>query len=188
MKLIKLTDRMISILGLALFGALLGFSLFSTVYFTTEYQEIPYAKGDIFLVVLAVCALGLFCMDWICRWVLKEEERQVRRIRILLGLVLFYTLCFCVLWAKGACCIPVGDQASVCTAASGFRCGDYSMLTKDSYEKYLFIHPHQLGLTALIELIFACFGNGNFQAFEYLNCLGAVVCVYSGKQQAAKSR
>lgn len=38
MKLIKLTDRMVSILGLALFGALLGFSLFSTVYFTTEYQ------------------------------------------------------------------------------------------------------------------------------------------------------
>ncbi len=180
MKLIKLTDRMVSILGLALFGALLGFSLFSTVYFTTEYQEIPYAKGDIFLAVLAVCALGLFCMDWICRWVLKEEERQEKRIRILLGLVLFYTLCFCVLWVKGACCIPVGDQASVCTAASGFRCGDYSMLTKDSYEKYLFIHPHQLGLTALIELIFACFGNGNFQAFEYLNCLGAVLCVYSG--------
>lgn len=51
---------MISILGLALFGALLGFSLFSTVYFTTEYQEIPYAKGDIFLVVLAVCTLDFF--------------------------------------------------------------------------------------------------------------------------------
>ena len=179
MKLLRLADRTISILGLLLFGALTGFSLFFTVYFSTSYEEIPYEMGDIVPMVLAVCAFGLFCMEWITRWILKEDSKE-KRIRILLGLVLLYTLCFCVLWVKGAGCIPVGDQASVCTAAEGFRNGDYSMLTQDSYEKYLFIHPHQLGLTALIELIFACFGNGNFQAFEYLNCLGAVLCVYSG--------
>ncbi|NBK92220.1 hypothetical protein D5278_09600 [bacterium 1XD21-13] len=179
MKLLRLADRTISILSLLLFGALTGFSLFFTVYFSTSYEEIPYETGDIVPMVLAVCALGLFCMEWISRWILKGDDQE-KRIRILLGLVLLYTLCFCGLWVKGAGCIPVGDQASVCTAAEGFRAGDYSMLTQDSYEKYLFIHPHQLGLTALIELIFACFGNGNFQAFEYLNCLGAVLCVYSG--------
>lgn len=54
------------------------------------------------------------------------------------------------------------------------------MLTIDSYEKYLFIHPHQLGLTALIELTFALFGNGNYVAFEYLNCVGASVTLYAG--------
>lgn len=180
MKLQKLADRMVSILGLILFGTLTGFSLFFTVYFSTSYEEIPYEKGDIFPMVLAVCALGLFCMEWISRWILKEKDKQEKRVQILLAAVLLYTLCFCVFWVKGAGCIPVGDQASVCTAAEGFRNGDYSMLTQDSYEKYLFIHPHQLGLTALIELAFAFFGNGNFQAFEYLNCLGAVLCVYSG--------
>lgn len=179
MKLLRLADRTISILGLILFGALTGFSLFFTVYFSTSYEEIPYEMGDIAPMVLAVCAFGLFCMERIAGWVLKGDKGE-KRIRILLGLVLLYTLCFCVLWVKGAGCIPVGDQASVCAAAEGFRNGDFSMLTQDSYEKYLFIHPHQLGLTALIELIFACFGNGNFQAFEYLNCLGAVLCVYAG--------
>ena len=54
------------------------------------------------------------------------------------------------------------------------------MLTMDSYERYLYIHPHQLGLTALIELIFAVFGSGNHMAFQLLNCVGAAVCVYSG--------
>lgn len=180
MKLQKLADRTISILGLILFGTLTGFSLFFTVYFSTSYEEIPYEKGDIFPMVLAVCAFGLFCMEWISRWILKEERSRERRIRILLALALFYTLCFGILWVKGAGCIPVGDQSSICTAAEGFRNGDYSMLTRDSYEKYLFIHPHQLGLTALIELVFVLFGNGNFQAFEYLNCLGAAVCVYAG--------
>lgn len=180
MKLQKLADRTISILGLILFGALTGFSLFFTVYFSTSYEEIPYEKGDIFPMVLAVCAFGLFCMEWFTRWILKEEGRREKRIRILLALALLYTFAFCVFWVKGAGCIPVGDQASVCAAAEGFQNGDFSMLTQDSYEKYLFIHPHQLGLTALIELIFAFFGNGNFQAFEYLNCLGAVLCVYSG--------
>lgn len=180
MNLQKLADRAISIFGLVLFGTLTGFSLFFTVYYLITYEEIPYEKGDIFLLVLAVCTLGLFCMEWIAGWILKDEDRQEKRIHMLLSLVLLYTLCFCILWVKGAGCIPVADQASVCRAAEGFQNGDYSMLTRDSYEKYLYIHPHQLGLTALIELIFAFFGNGNFQAFEYLNCLGAVLCIYSG--------
>ncbi len=180
MKLVKLADRGISVLGLMLFGALTGFSLFFTVYFTTQYEEIPYEMTDIFPMVLAVCAFGLFSIHMVSRWILTEEKQQEKRIRMLLLLVLLYTFCFCVLWVMGAGCVPVGDQKSVCTAAEGFRNGDFSMLTRDSYEKYLFIHPHQLGLTALIEVVFALFGNGNFQAFEYLNCLGAVLCVYSG--------
>lgn len=180
MRLLKLADRTVSVLGLLLFGALTGFSLFFTVYFTTQYEEIPYEMTDIFPMVLAVCAFGLFCMYKISCWILKEDGQQEKRIRFLLGAVLLYTLVFCVLWVIGAGCVPVGDQKSVCTAAEGFRNGDYSMLTRDSYEKYLFIHPHQLGLTALIEVVFAFFGNGNFQAFEYLNCLGAALCIYSG--------
>lgn len=180
MKLQKLADRMISILSLVLFGTLTGFSLFFTVYYLTSYEEVPYEKGDIFPLVLVMCAFGIFCMEWMSGRILKDKNRQEKRIRILLGLVLLYTLCFCTLWVKGSGCIPVADQASVCRAAEGFRNGDYSMLTLDSYEKYLFIHPHQLGLTTLIELVFSLFGNGNFQAFEYLNCFGAVLCVYSG--------
>lgn len=181
MKLQKLADRVVSVLGLLLFGTLTGISLFTTVYYTTKYEEIPYQKSDIFLVVLLVCALLTFLMYQASRWILQKENPE-KWIRILLGAVLLYTAVFCVLWVMGACCIPVGDQASVCTAAEGFCTGDYTMLTRDSYEKYLFIHPHQLGLTALIELIFAVFGVGNFQAFEYLNCLGVVFCVLSGYQ------
>lgn len=180
MKLLKAADRTVSVLGLLLFGALTGFSLFTTVYFKTTYEEIPYQMGDILPLVLVICALAVWAMYGISGWILKKEEGQERRIQILLGLVLAYVLVFTVWWVLAAKCIPVGDQASVCTAAEGFRTGDYSMLTMDSYERYLYIHPHQLGLTALIELVFAIFGNGNHMAFQLLNCVGAAVCVYSG--------
>lgn len=180
MKLLNLADKTVAGLGLFLFGLLTGVSLFTTEYFSIQYEEIPYRKPDLFFLVLLVCAFLLFFMYQAAKWILKEEEKQEKRIRLLTVLVMLYTLIFGVLWVVGACCIPVGDQASVCTAAEGFRCGDYSMLTRESYEKYLFIHPHQLGLTALIELVFALFGNGNFKAFEFLNCLGATLCVYSG--------
>ncbi len=179
MKLLKLADRTVSLLGIFLFGILTGVSLFSTIYYSTQYNQPPRQIGDLFFVVLAVCGTLLFFMYRASEWIRKGKDPE-KWIRILLVLVLSYTLCFCVLWVIGAGCIPVGDQLSVCRAAEGFQNGDYSMLTKDSYEKYLFIHPHQLGLTALIELVFAVFGNGNFRAFEFLNCLGAVLCVYSG--------
>lgn len=180
MKLLRAADRTVSVLGLLLFGVLAGFSLFTTVYFKTTYEEIPYQTGDILPLVLALGALAVWLMHQVSGWILKKEEGQEKRIRILLGAVLLYALVFTVWWVFAAKCIPVGDQASVCKAAEGFRNGDYSMLTMDSYERYLYIHPHQLGLTALIELVFVVFGNGNHMAFQLLNCVGVLVCIYSG--------
>ena len=180
MKLLKLADRTVSVLGLILFGVLTGFSLFLTSYFALTYEEIPHTKGDIFPLVLLICGLLTFLMYRFSGWMLKKEEGQERRIRILAGAVCLYALVFGIWWVGAAKCLPLGDQNSVCTAAAQFREGNYEMLTIDSYEKYLFIHPHQLGLTALIELTFALFGNGNYVAFEYLNCVGAAVTLYAG--------
>ena len=179
-KVLKAADRTVSVTGLLLFGALTGFSLFSTVYFATTYEEIPYQKSDIVPLVLLLCSLAVWILYRVSQWILKKEEEAEKRIRLLLCLVLLFVLGFGIYWVFASKCIPLGDQASVCTAAEGFRQGDYSMLTMDSYERYLYIYPHQLGLTALIELVFLLFGNGNYLAFEILNCFGAAVCVYSG--------
>lgn len=180
MKLLKLADRTVSVFSLLLFGVLTGVSLFLTSYFAPTYEEIPYTKVDIFPLVLLFCGCFLFVMRGITGWILKKEEGQERRIRLLTGAVCLYTLLFGIWWVGAAKCLPLGDQNSVCTAASQFLDGNYEMLTIDSYEKYLYIHPHQLGLTALLELTFALFGNGNYLAFEYLSCIGATVTVYAG--------
>ena len=85
MKLLKLADRTVSVLGLILFGVLTGFSLFLTSYFALTYEEIPHTKGDIFPLVLLICGLLTFLMYRFSGWMLKKEEGQERRIRILAG-------------------------------------------------------------------------------------------------------
>ncbi len=180
MKLLKLADRTVSVLGLILFGVLTLCSLFLTSYFAPTYEEIPYTKVDIFPLVLIFCGCFLFLAHKISAWILKKEEGQEKRIRLLTIVVCLYTLVFGIWWVGAAKCLPLGDQNSVCVAASQFLNGNYEMLTIDSYEKYLFIHPHQLGLTALLELTFTLFGDGNYLAFEYLSCIGAVLTVYAG--------
>ena len=72
MKLLKAADRTVSVLGLLLFGALTGFSLFTTVYFKTTYEEIPYQMGDILPLVLVICALAVWAMYGISGWILKK--------------------------------------------------------------------------------------------------------------------
>ena len=74
MKLIKAADRTVSVLGLLLFGALTGVSMFTTVYFRTTYEEIPYQKGDILPLVLVCCALAVWLMYGVSAWILKQEE------------------------------------------------------------------------------------------------------------------
>ena len=62
MKLLKLADRTVSVLGILLFGILTGLSLFSTIYYSTQYNEPPRQISDLFFVVLVVCATFLFFM------------------------------------------------------------------------------------------------------------------------------
>lgn len=180
MRLRKAADRTVSILGLGLFGVLTGFSLFLTSRFALSYEKIPRTTGDIFPLVLLICGCLTFVMYRISEWMLREEERQERRVRILAGAVFCYALLLGVWWVGAADVVPAGDQASICTAAEQFRNGNFEMLTIDSYEKYLYIYPHQVGLTAVMEVVFRLFGDGNYMAFEYLNCLCAALTLYFG--------
>ena len=93
MKLQKAADRVIAVLGLALFGVLTGFSLFFTSYFALTYEEIPYQMTDLLPLVLALSGIAVWILHLITGWMLNgEERRQERRIRILLGLVLVLSL------------------------------------------------------------------------------------------------
>lgn len=178
MKLLKAADRTVSVLGLILFGVLTGFSLFLTSYFAETYEEIPYTKVDILPLVLLICGLLTWLMYRASEWMLRDAQKQDQRIRILAGAVFLYALLFGYVWVHIADVVPAGDQASICTAAEQFQNGNFEMLTMDSYEKYLYIYPHQVGLTAVMELVFWVFGNGNYMAFEYLNCLFAALALY----------
>lgn len=104
MRLRKAADRTVSILGLGLFGVLTGFSLFLTSRFALSYEEIPRTTGDIFPLVLLICGCLTFVMYRISEWMLREEERQEQRVRILAGAVFCYALLLGVWWVGAARC------------------------------------------------------------------------------------
>lgn len=83
-------------------------------------RKSPTQRGIIFPLVLLICGLLTFLMYRFSGWMLKKEEGQERRIRILAGAVCLYALVFGIWWVGAAKCLPLGDQNSVCTAAAQF--------------------------------------------------------------------
>lgn len=62
---------------------------------------------------------------------------------------------------------PVDDQIQVCSAASLFNQGNFINLERGGYVN---LYPQQLGLIAYIQVIYRIFGDGNFFAFQVINC------------------
>lgn len=75
------------------------------------------------------------------------------------------------LWIISVDRIPVGDQAFIYGGASYFMEGMYSFLGKGGYCD---MWPQQLGLIALIELLFRFVGPYNYFAFQQI-CVGMTV-------------
>ena len=80
-------------------------------------------------------------------------------------------------WIGSSAHVPVGDPAFIYGGASYFIEGDYSLLSTGGYHS---MHPHQLGLTALCELLFKVVGAYNYRAFEMMNLIFALGSVYLG--------
>ena len=173
-----LAAGILHVLGILLFVLLSVTSLVFTRFFQADYaQEKPFNQIDFFpltlfgAVILAVLAL------WIGSWLIRNEEKAERNLRILLAAVLVWTLAAGLLWVGIARSVPVSDQNMIYTSAQRFLEGNYGRLT---YGKYLYYYPFQLGLTAWEALVLSVFGSGNYQALQVFNVLGTVLCVYAG--------
>lgn len=80
-------------------------------------------------------------------------------------------------WIWSADRVPVGDQAYIYGGASYFGEGNYAFLTEGGY---CFMFPYQLGLIALVELLFVFVGAYNYFAFEVVCAVMAVAIVGIG--------
>ena len=140
-----------------------------TRYFSKDYQgEIPHNRFD-FLSLQIALLLGMLLLISVKR-ILKEEARRERNLRLLLIIVLGWSLIFGTVWVLLARSEPVSEQIMVVTSAQRFLEGNYGRL---EYGKYLFYYPFQLGLAAWEELVFRIFGANNVTAFQLLNAMGA---------------
>ena len=177
-KLETLSIRVLQILGIALFILLCVTSVLFTRFFPAAYEaEIPYNQVDFFLLTcLGMGVMGILAV-WLGRFLTDKEEKAEKNLKILLAIVLLWTLAAGLLWIGLAKSTPIADQAMVYSSAQRFLEGNYGRL---EYGKYLYYYPLQLGLTAWESLILFIFGTDNYQAIQIFNVLGSVLSVYAG--------
>ncbi|MBO5057650.1 MAG: glycosyltransferase family 39 protein [Lachnospiraceae bacterium] len=139
-------------------------SLLRTTYFDL-YRDMETAlyKWDNPALVLAggvVCLVLLFCL-----WK-KEKVNQIR----LNGLSVWFGGILSLVIVLLFRCEVVCDSEIVSDIALEFMKGNYAAFSQG---EYLYRYPFQLGITALLELIYSIFGAENFITFQIIN----VVCI-----------
>lgn len=175
-RIYRLAVGVVRTVGVVLSATLLLFAARYTAFVLPGGREYPLTVHDslwknllaVLVVLLAVVLL------------LAGEKRltAVRRYRIS-NLAALLAVCWVLgagfWWVQSAVRLPLGDQAYVYGAASYFLEGNYGFLAPPG--GYLAMYPHQLGLVALMEVLFKVAGAYNFHAFEMLCVLyGGAVC------------
>lgn len=95
----------------------------------------------------------------------------------LLGITLAAVLAEGFWWVCAVDHIPQGDQLNLYAYSSYMMDGNYVFLEKANY---FGMYPHQLGLAAIMELLFTVTGPLNYRAFQIVNVLFAAGIVFWG--------
>ena len=163
-------------------GILSVYSLLFTEEFTANHtEELKVVKDPIFLSLLAVI-LVIALLFYAVRFLFYEEKHRKRNIRILLIFTCVYVAVFGFAWAFLCKYQAMWDAQRVSWFANFFANGTGELTGNDI--DYIASYPHQLGLIAIEEFLYRCFGWENYKAFQFLNALGAAGIVYVGHKLA----
>lgn len=177
-KLHILANGVVRVVGAIIFVILTWYAFRYTQYMIPGGAETPIEirdsmKSNIFVSVVLV---GLFV------GLLELEKRvsariQWRAMQVTLLVAMLWIGVTGMWWIQAVDRIPTGDQAFVYGGASYFLEGDYVFLESGGYCS---MYPHQLGLIALVELLFLFVGPLNYFAFQVICVLFTVGIVYMG--------
>ncbi len=122
--------------------------------------------------LLAFCAV--LALAWLLQWAVLRGEEAVRRKRVR-RIAMAVTVLIGILsavWVSVCHITPVWDQMQVYLDAMDFKVGNFRDMTG-----YIYMCPHQYGLTFLYE-IFLAFGGG-YRLLQYINVLMLMCTVWS---------
>lgn len=168
----------IRVVGAGIFLYLTYYSLRYSQYMFPGTREFPIDMKDnpayniLAAGVLFAAVFGLLHLEK------KLTERcKFWAERIFLVISLLWMACCSFWWISSLDRQPVADQAFIYGGASYFLEGQFSFLKKNGY---CGMHPYQLGLIALVELLFLTVGTYNYFAFQIICAVLAVGIVFLG--------
>lgn len=155
------------ITGSLIFLMLAWYAMRYTQYISQYRDELPVNNRDFMLKNLLVLTGVLIAFLMF----LKIEKRISDQVqawgrRIMLSVMIIWFGTAGLLWITSVDRIPIGDQAFIYGGASYFIEGGYFFLEKGAYCDMC---PHQLGLMALVELLFRVVGTYNYFACQLIN-------------------
>lgn len=146
------------------------FSLFQTTYMELYLDtEKPLYKADspLLLLFFALVFIVLFAFILLKFQISAGFCSSLEKTSLIFSVILCLLIIF--IYRVNVAC----DSKALSNIAISFLHGDYSSLFGDDY---LVHYPHQLGMTALIEIIYFIFGVENFTVLQLLN-IGAIFSV-----------
>ena len=176
--LYALGNLVVRIVGCVIFLCLARYSFRYTQYMLPGGRELSVdvldsRSGNI--LGLAVAAGIMAVLLLVERYVDRGLQYILCRCSLVLTLVWFTVAG--MWWIGSSAHIPVGDPAFIYGGASYFIEGNYDFLSTGGYHS---MHPHQMGLTAIYELLFRVVGTYNYHAVEMLNLFFALGSIYLG--------
>lgn len=178
-KSMSLKEKMIYLLTLVyllpffiLIAANMLFSMFQTTYMDLYLDtEKPLYKSDhpILLIVLVLFLIAGLTYCFKKKEITTEICSAFEKFSLIWAA--FISLFIIFLFRVRVAC----DSAYLSDIAIDFLNGDYSSLTGNGY---LVHYPHQLGMIALLEVIYAVFGIENYTVLQFLNVIAIVSTIY----------
>lgn len=169
-----LANWVVRIVGCLIFLFLTWYSMRYTQYISPGWLESPENMADsvgknlLFLLVAFSAYVGLFFLE---RKLSDKAQKGIRRT--ILTLLCLWIGAFGLWWITVVDRQPVGDQAFIYGGASYFMEGSYSFLQENGY---CGMYPHQLGLIALMEVLFHIVGPLNYFAFQVI-CVETAIAI-----------
>lgn len=170
--LYQISGKVLVALSLVLFSILAVMNLLMSTYFDATYAEKPKFRLDniALFVVLSVITILVFMMAD------KKQAIEKASPKKLLAILGVYTIILGVCWVFASCNYPVADRAFVAKIPAEFISGNYSSL---GIGNYLYKYPYQLGIIALVELVYRVTGSTNYMSIEVLNVFAVIVVFYA---------
>ena len=157
------------------FGLMVIFNIFNSLLRTTYfelYQDVEAARYRWNHPLLLIAATGvlLFAVHFVIKKA-GEDKHQINAARLVFGFSGLVSLTSVLLFR----CTVSADSKALSEIAIEFLQGNYQAFERG---EYLYMYPFQIGLAALLELIYRIFGIENFIVFQLINvvCIQLIIC------------